>query len=142
MDDHDLVVRVATQFKKYREKAGMTQAQVAQKAGITVESVARLERVLRGRPSANANPSLETLGRLCYAIGIEPLDLLREGGIKIPTSDRLDKALMRATQAVRNTLAVLAEALIADDVTWAYHSDATPRPGMVKKPAKKKARKR
>ena len=66
MDHHQLATHVATQFKKYREKAGMTQAAVAIKAGVTVETVARLERVLRTRASANPNPSLETMARLAH----------------------------------------------------------------------------
>lgn len=137
-----LAINVATQFKKYREKAGMTQAEVAAKAGVTVETVARLERVLRGRDSANANPSLETLARLAYAVGVDPLALLRDGGLMLQQTDRLDLALKRASQPVRNTLAVIAEALVADEgATWGFHSEASPFPG-AKKKAKKPRRKR
>lgn len=140
MEFQQLAANVAAQFKKYREKAGLTQADVAIKAGVTVETVARLERVLRGRESANPNPSLETLARLAYAVGVDPLALLREGGVVPQLADRLDLALKRASQPVRNTLAVLAEALIADKgITWGAHSDA---PVHQEKRAKKKPRKR
>ena len=45
MDYQQLAENVAVQFKRYRERAGMTQAQVGNKAGVTAETVARLERV-------------------------------------------------------------------------------------------------
>ena len=47
--------------------------ELASRAGVTVETVARLERVLRGRASANANPSLETMERIASSLG--PFDL-------------------------------------------------------------------
>jgi transcriptional regulator with XRE-family HTH domain len=143
MEPHVLAEQVASQFKKYRERAGMTQAAVAVKAGTTVETVARLERVPRGRESANANPTLETLARLAYAVGVDPVALLKVSGV-MPMHDRLEAALQRASQPVRNTLAVLAEALVTDEChlrsAWAYHAPQ-PLPGSVKKRAKKKPRK-
>lgn len=140
MDPQQLAQNVSTQFKKYREKAGLTQAAVASKAGVTVETVARLERVPRGRSSANANPTLDTLAALAFAVGVDPMALLREGGVVPQQTDRLDQALRRASQPVRNTLAVIAEALIADKgLTWGVHSDA---PVHHAKPAKKKATRR
>lgn len=139
MDYNTLARHVATQFKKYREKAGLTQAEVAQKAGVTVETCARLERVLRGRRSANANPSLETLARLAYAIGIEPMAFFRDV-IKVPDADDgLAGVLMYASPSVRELLAVLGKALIAREhriIAAAREADNRP------KPAKKKHRQR
>lgn len=137
MDQTALAKHVATQFKKYREKAGLTQAQVAQKAGVTVETCARLERVLRGRPSANANPSLETLARLAYAIGIEPMAFFRDI-IKLPeVDDSLAGVLMYASPSVRELLAVIGKALIAREHR---NIDAAREADKRSKPAKKKPR--
>lgn len=140
-----LAENFATQVKKLRERGGHTQAEIAGKAGVTVETVARVERVLKGgRASANSNPTLETMARLAVALDVEPLDLLKSALPAFAQTDRLDRALKRASQTVRNTLAVIAEALVADEgLTWGYHSGATPHPGMTRSPtSKKKAKKK
>lgn len=71
-----LASRVSRAVLFYRAAASLTQAQLAQRAGVTVETVARLERVMRGAQSASGNPSLDTLGRLSFALGIEASELL------------------------------------------------------------------
>src|SRR5687767_8565505 len=60
----DLAMLMAERVRQLRVQAGMTQAELAARAGVTVETIARLERVLRGRSSANSNPSLETMERI------------------------------------------------------------------------------
>ena len=62
--------KVARQLRILRLEAGLTQAKLAQNAGVTVETVARIERAVRGSPSAMFNPTLETLVRLCFAMGV------------------------------------------------------------------------
>ena len=93
----------------------MTQAELASRAGVTVETVARLERVLRGRSSANSNPSLETLARLGLALGVEVSELLSEPGKLRPRDDRLFVVLRNATPATRRRVLRVAEALICED---------------------------
>jgi DNA-binding XRE family transcriptional regulator len=68
--------RVSKSLLRFRKAGGFTQAQLAHAAGVTVETVARLERVVRGAVSANTNPSLETLVRLSHALGVETKELL------------------------------------------------------------------
>jgi transcriptional regulator with XRE-family HTH domain len=75
-DVSDLAVHLAEQVRVRRTKAGITQADLAARSGVTVETVARLERVLRGRASANANPSLETMERIAGALGCHAADLI------------------------------------------------------------------
>lgn len=72
-----LALTVATQIRTLRLRARITQAELAAGAGCTVETVARIERVVRNRQSANANPSLETLERIATALGVDVIDLLR-----------------------------------------------------------------
>lgn len=99
----------------------MTQAELASRAGVTVETVARLERVLRGRSSANANPSLETLARLSEALGVEVTDLLVAPSRPKPKEDRITAVLRRASNATRQRVLRVAEALVRED-------EATARP--------------
>jgi transcriptional regulator with XRE-family HTH domain len=70
-------VELSTQIRRLRCLQALTQAELAQIAGVTVETVARLERVVRARSSANSNPSLETLTRVAFALGVTTGELLR-----------------------------------------------------------------
>jgi transcriptional regulator with XRE-family HTH domain len=97
----------------------MTQAELAARAGVTVETVARLERVLRGRSSANSNPSLETLARLSSALGVEVADLLTTPTKPRPRDDRLFFILRSASPATRRRVLRVAEALMREDVAEA-----------------------
>lgn len=78
----DLALFMANQVRTRRTKTGMTQAELASRSGVTVETVARLERVLRGRASANANPSLETIERIAGALGCHAADLIDGRGVR------------------------------------------------------------
>ncbi|MFO7178757.1 MAG: helix-turn-helix transcriptional regulator [Pseudomonadota bacterium] len=109
-------MRLATQVRALRVEAGLTQAELAARAGVTVETVARLERVVRGRSSANSNPSLETLARLSDALNVEVSDLLApESSTRVPDS-RLSIALKSATPATRRRVLRVAEALLREEV--------------------------
>jgi transcriptional regulator with XRE-family HTH domain len=72
----EIALTVSTNIKTLRVKKNLTQAQLAHEAGVTQETVARIERAVRHRPSANANPSLETLTRLATVLGVKPSRLL------------------------------------------------------------------
>ena len=63
--------RIATNQIRYRSELSLTQADLAARANVTVETIARLERSQRDRSSANQNPTLETLVRIADALGIE-----------------------------------------------------------------------
>lgn len=111
-----VAMRLATQVRALRVEAGLTQAELAARAGVTVETVARLERVVRGRSSANSNPSLETLARLSDALNVEVSDLLApESSTRVPDS-RLSIALKSATPATRRRVLRVAEALLREEV--------------------------
>ena len=99
----DLAIFLAEQVRKLRTQAGMTQAELASRAGVTVETVARLERVLRGRASANANPSLETMERIASSLGVDVSDLVSPSKTR-PKDDRLNVVLRGASGAVSGRL--------------------------------------
>lgn len=111
----DIAIRLADRVRQLRLEAGVTQAELASRAGVTVETVARLERVLRGRSSANANPSLETLARLSGALGVEVADLLSAPSKPRPKEDRIGAILRGATPATRQRVLRIAEALVRDE---------------------------
>ena len=113
---NSIAMRLAEQVLKLQVQAGMTQAELAARAGVTVETVARLERVLRGRSSANSNPSLETLARLSAALGVEVSELLSTPMKPKPRDDRLYVILRSATPATRRRVLRVAEALMREEV--------------------------
>lgn len=93
----------------------MTQATLAARAGVTVETVARLERVVRGRSSANTNPSLETLARLSIALEVELHELLAPEPVTQRRDHQLTYLLESAQPATRQRILRVAEALIRED---------------------------
>lgn len=119
---NEVALRLAERIKELRLSAGMTQAELASRAGVTVETVARLERVLRGRLSANANPSLETLARLSEALGVDVPDLLSTPARPRPRDDRIAAILSRASAATRQRVLRVAEALVREDESTARPS--------------------
>jgi transcriptional regulator with XRE-family HTH domain len=111
-----IALRLAAQVRQLRVDAGLTQAELASRAGVTVETVARLERVLRGRSSANSNPSLETLARLSEALGVEVAELLSTPARASQRDSRLSAVLRSATPATRRRVLRVAEALLREEV--------------------------
>lgn len=109
----DIALQVAERLRSLRMKAGITQAELASRAGVTVETVARLERVLRGRASANANPSLETMSNLAGALGVDAVDLLERG--PAPKGDRIAAMVRLAKPETRRRIAAVMEALLRDE---------------------------
>lgn len=63
------IKRTATKLKRLREERGMTQQQLAEKAGISREYLTRLE-------GARHDPTLTVLERLAKALGVKVRRLL------------------------------------------------------------------
>lgn len=126
----DVAIRLAERVRDLRLSANMTQAKLASRAGVTVETVARLERVLRGRSSANSNPSLETLVRLSDALGVEVADLLNVSVRPRARDDRLQSALRGISVETRRRVHRVVEALVREEQT-------EPRPSNVRRKKKR-----
>jgi transcriptional regulator with XRE-family HTH domain len=60
---------VAQRIKKFRKASGLTQAALAEKAGVSPNTVARLERGLH-------RASSETVEKLAKALGVTASDIL------------------------------------------------------------------
>ncbi len=66
----ELVVYVGDNLKKLRVLNALTQAELAQKAGLTPAAVARIE-------CNEAEPRMTTLRKLAEALGVEPHEIVR-----------------------------------------------------------------
>jgi transcriptional regulator with XRE-family HTH domain len=66
----ELVVYVGDNLKRLRVLNALTQAELAQKAGLTPAAVARIER-------NEAEPRMTTLRKLAQALSVEPHELIR-----------------------------------------------------------------
>jgi transcriptional regulator with XRE-family HTH domain len=73
----DVVQLLGRNVRRYRKLRGMTQEQLALEAGMERSYVSDLERGQR-------NPSVRALGRLAYALSIEPRALLDARPTDVP----------------------------------------------------------
>jgi transcriptional regulator with XRE-family HTH domain len=65
------VVHVGENLKRIRTLNALTQAQLAERAGITTAAVARIER-------DENEPRMTTLRKLADALGVEPRELIED----------------------------------------------------------------
>jgi len=65
--------RLGVRISQLRMKAGMTQAKLAEKSNLSIDSISRIERGDRA-------PSLESLESIAMALGVEPSKLLNFRG--------------------------------------------------------------
>lgn len=108
---------MAEKVLQLRTKNGITQAELARRADVTVETIARLERVLRGKASANANPSLETLDNIARALGVRPESLITPGTKSTATKeDHLDVLIDRLPRDLRPKIYRVLRAMVKDFV--------------------------
>jgi transcriptional regulator with XRE-family HTH domain len=63
---------LADNIKRYRNDKGLSQEQLAQKAGITYSTLAKLE------SGVNKNPTVRTLQQLAKALEVSLDDLMQE----------------------------------------------------------------
>ena len=69
---------VAAELQHRREALGISRNGLAQKAGISVQSVCFIENGVN-------SPSLATLLRICHALGTKPETILRQAGKAAPS---------------------------------------------------------
>ena len=105
---------LAGRVRSLRVAARLTQSEVAFRAGVTVETVSRIERILSGAPSANPNPSLETLERVAAALGVEIVELLGAPLSPRQEEDGLSTILRAASPATRRRIERIAEVLVKE----------------------------
>lgn len=69
----DIKKKLGVRMFQLRTKAGITQAKLAEKANLSIDSISRIERGER-------SPSFEALERIASALGVEPVELLNFKG--------------------------------------------------------------
>lgn len=79
---------LAETLQRLRREAGLTQAQMARRLGISRPTLTRLE-------NAGQNMTLQTLKQLCRALKCEPGDLFRPGHIRLYPRSRSARAPRR-----------------------------------------------
>lgn|GEM_PF-332748 len=75
-DMADIKKEFGVRLFQLRNDAGMTQAEIAEKANLSVDSISRIERGDRA-------PSFESLERIAVALGTDPVQLLNFEGKEI-----------------------------------------------------------
>jgi transcriptional regulator with XRE-family HTH domain len=111
----DVSARLAVRLRSLRLSAGLTQAALGQRARVTAETVARLERVVRHRPSANVNPSLDTLVRLATALSVDVSELLRPSEAPAKRNNGLASLLAGVSPETCDRVLRVAEVLVRED---------------------------
>jgi len=81
MEDDLLQKRIGEAARTAREGLGLTQAQVAQNAGMSPQVYGRIER-------GGMMPSVPALRRLAVALGVSPAVLLDMSPQEVPTTDK------------------------------------------------------
>jgi transcriptional regulator with XRE-family HTH domain len=98
----DLNTLVRKRIVALRRQAGFTQEQLCEKARISIDSVTRIETGAR-------RPSLTTLGRIAWALGVAPADLLQDAGA--PPVERTSHAAKLLAMVEREDAATQAGAV-------------------------------
>ncbi|MEO8363032.1 MAG: helix-turn-helix transcriptional regulator [Ilumatobacteraceae bacterium] len=66
----DMRINLAERLFQFRQKNELSQARLAELAGVDRKTINRIE-------NGHFSPALDTIVRLCVALGVKPADLLR-----------------------------------------------------------------
>ena len=91
----DIKKKFGVRLFQLRNKPGMTQAELAEKADLSIDSISRMERGDRA-------PSLESLESLAHALGVEPMELLNFKGKEITALAEVVPETMDLWNLLRN----------------------------------------
>ena len=81
---YEFTIPLAETVLKARDKADLTQAKLAEKAGVEISSIRKME-----NPSRNANPELSTLWPVIRVLDIDPFGIFYPGIIRDDARIRL-----------------------------------------------------
>lgn len=103
------VGRLGTAIRRRREDLGLTQESLGLLVNYSKERVGQLE---RGRPKKT--PDMSTINAFAKALGVAPLELLREAGADVPQSDRetLDWLISQLDEESVETLTEIAHGIL------------------------------
>lgn len=78
-----------------RSEAGMTQAEIAEKANLSIDSISRIER-------GDRSPSFESLERIAAALGTDPVQLLNFEGKELEALAECSTEALELWKLLRN----------------------------------------
>ncbi len=96
---------IGNRLYKVRKKRGLTQAEVAEKAGLSDRTYADIER-------GTVNMRVETVIRICQALQITPNDLFCEQKSDAYTKEEIQQMLEQCTESERKTACQVLEIIL------------------------------
>lgn len=96
---------IGNRLYKVRKKRGLTQAEVAEKAGLSDRTYADIER-------GTVNMRVETVIRICQALQITPNDLFCEQKSDAYTKEEIQQMLEKCTESERKTACQVLEIIL------------------------------
>jgi transcriptional regulator with XRE-family HTH domain len=91
----DIKKKFGVRLFQLRNKVDITQAQLAEKANLSIDSISRLERGERA-------PSLESLETIASALGVDPMELLNFKGKELAVLAEGPSELLELWNLLRN----------------------------------------
>ena len=105
---YDFQKPLAEELKKARTKAGLTQEQVAELAGVDPMNITKMENVTR-----NANPELATLYPVIRALNVDPRSIFYPGlNNDSPYGSLLQQVVSDCTEEEAETLYAVVRELV------------------------------
>ena len=96
---------IGARIYQFRKQAGFTQEETAERADISCRAYADIER-------GSTGARLETLVKICAALGITPDDLLTETEKAPPVQEELEKKLSACTPKQREAALKILDAYL------------------------------
>ncbi len=91
----DIKKKFGVRLFQLRSEAGMTQAELAEKANLSIDSISRIERGDRA-------PSFESLERIAAALGTNPVQLLNFEGNELEALAECSAAALELWKLLKN----------------------------------------
>ena len=91
----DIKKKFGVRLFQLRSRASITQAKLAEKANLSIDSISRLERGERA-------PSLESLETIASALGVDPMELLNFKGKELAALAEGPSELLELWNLLRN----------------------------------------
>ena len=110
-----LAQRIGERVRSLRVRQGLSQAALAERAEVTPESVARLERTGRSQTAGNTNPGLFLLTSISIALDVDICALMCPHHPTVSTGSQEYALLESASPMVRERLLAIARAMILEE---------------------------
>ncbi len=93
----------------FRKRAGLTQAEVAERAGLSERAYAEIER-------GTTNARIVSIQKICSVLNVTPNDILTENTTECISLERLWEQLSESTDSDRRTAAAILNAFLSSRI--------------------------